>query len=64
MISISTVGSIIERGDSISIEEVNSRSIDITTIRPLSIALHMCLCDSFRSRLIQWDSIKANDINT
>ena len=45
-ISIGTVRSIIE-GESISrdIEEVNSRSIRITTIRQLSIEFHMCLRD-------------------
>ena len=54
MISIGTVRSIIE-GESISrgIEGVNSRSIERTTIRQLSIVLHMCLHDPFRSRLIQ-----------
>ena len=45
MISIGIVRSIIDRGDSRSIEEVNSRSIDITTLREFSIDLHMCLCD-------------------
>ena len=38
MISIGIVRSIIDRGD--------SRSIDITTLREFSIDLHMCLCDS------------------
>ena len=53
-------------GESISrgIEGVNSRSIERTTIRQLSIVLHMCLHDPFRSRLIRWGSIKTNDINT
>ena len=46
MISISTVRSIIE-GESISrsIEGVNSRSIEVTTLREFSIELHMCLRD-------------------
>ena len=60
MISIGTVGSIIERGNSMSIEEVNSRSIDITTLREFSIELHMCLHDPIRSNQCN----KANDINT
>ncbi len=58
MISIGTVGSIIERGDSMSIEEVNSRSIDRTTIRVFSIALHMCLRDPFIPRSVQYQDIK------
>jgi hypothetical protein len=52
VISIGTIRSIIDRGDSMSIEEVNSRSIDLTTLRELSIDLHMCLRDPIRFRSI------------
>ncbi len=56
VISIGTVGSIIEG--------VNSRSIGRTTIRVFSIALHMCLCDSFISRSVQYQDIKRSMIST
>ena len=51
MNSIGTVRSIIDRGD--------SRSIDITTLRGVSIEVHMCLRDPIRSN----HHNKVNDIN-